>query len=150
MDPPSGAETANPERIRVEGWKVENLFGGLSPACDFMDLVQSGNYSVVTLPAHPGEYSVTAFPAQPGDYSCCKQHDLRPLPLLPAQNEFYTRPVAHEGHDLALARPRYRGRLAMFCGVAHLSRPGPKAIIRAEGSHRASRLPSERPRIFPD
>jgi len=47
-------------------------------ACDFTALVQSGNYSVVTLPAQPGNYSVTAFPAQPGDYSCCKQHDLRP------------------------------------------------------------------------
>ena len=72
----------------MEDWKVENLFGGLSPACDFMDLVQSGNYSVVTLPAHPGEYSVTAFPAQ---------------------NEFYTRPVTHEGHDLARARPPLQG-----------------------------------------
>ena len=97
IDPPSGAETANPERIRVEGWKVENLFGGLSPAtpestrslrsqrCDFMDLVQSGNYSVVTLPAQPGDYSVTAFPAQ---------------------NGFYTRPVAHQRHDPAGLGPR--------------------------------------------
>jgi hypothetical protein len=44
--------------------QVQNLFGGLSPACDFMDLVQNG---------------------------------------------FYTRPVAHQGHDLALARPPLQG-----------------------------------------
>ena len=25
---PSGIETANPERIRIEGWKVENLLAG--------------------------------------------------------------------------------------------------------------------------
>ena len=30
---------------------------------------------------------------------------------LPAQNEFYTRPVAHQGHDLAGLGPRYRARL---------------------------------------
>ena len=46
---------------------IANLFGGLSPACDFVDLVQNG---------------------------------------------FYTRPVAHQGHDLAGLGPRYRARLS--------------------------------------
>ena len=36
----------------------------------------------------PGNYSVTAFPAQKG---------------------FCVRPVAHRGHDLALARPPLQG-----------------------------------------
>ena len=58
---------------------LQNLFGGLSPACDFVDLVQ------------PGNYLVTAFPAQ---------------------NGFCTRPVAHQGHDLAGLGPRYRARLS--------------------------------------
>ena len=57
---------------------TKKLFGGLSMACDFADLVQ------------PGDYSVTAFPAQ---------------------NVFCTRPVAHQGHDLAGLGPRYRARL---------------------------------------
>ena len=48
----------------VQRWTLENLFGGLSPACDFVDLVQNG---------------------------------------------FHTRPVAHQGHDLALARPPLQG-----------------------------------------
>ena len=38
---------------RQDAW-LEALFGGLSMACNFADLVQSGNYSVVTLPAQPG------------------------------------------------------------------------------------------------
>ena len=46
---------------------------------------QLSGYSVTSLPAQPGDYSVTPLPAQPGDYSCCKQHDLRPSPSLPAQ-----------------------------------------------------------------
>ena len=54
----------------------QNLFGGLSTACDFVDLVQ------------PGDYSVTAFPAQ---------------------NGFFTPPVVHQEHDLALARPPLQG-----------------------------------------
>ena len=65
---------------------IENLFGGLSPAYDFVDLVQ------------PGDYSVTAFPAQ---------------------NGFYTRPVAHRRHDLAGLGPRYRTRLS----AVHARRP---------------------------
>ena len=40
-----------------------------SQRCDFVDLVQSGNYSVVTLPAQPGDYSVTVFPAQNGFFT---------------------------------------------------------------------------------
>ena len=52
----------------------------MSTACDFVDLAQSGNYSVVTLPAQPGDYAVTVFPAQ---------------------NAFCTPPVAHQRHDLA-------------------------------------------------
>jgi hypothetical protein len=54
--------------------RLENLFGGLSPACDFADLVQNG---------------------------------------------FYTRPVAHQRHDLAGLGPRYRTRL----GAVRARRP---------------------------
>ena len=40
---------------------------------------------------------------QPGDYS---------VTAFPAQNGFYTRPVAHQRHDLAGLGPRYRARLS--------------------------------------
>ena len=63
----------------------QNLFGGLSPACDFVDLVQSGNYSVVTLPAQPGDYSVTAFPAHPRSTQSLRSCRLRIHP----PNRFY-------------------------------------------------------------
>jgi len=53
-----------------------------------VELAQSGNYSVVTLPAQPGDYAVTVFPAQ---------------------NAFCTPPVVHQRHDLALARPPLQG-----------------------------------------
>ena len=69
---------------------LQNLFGGLSPACDFVDLVQSGNYLVA---------------------------------LLPAQNGFYTHPVAHQGHNLALARPPLQGSFERrSCTSATVSR----------------------------
>ena len=57
----------------------QKLFGGLSEPCDFVELAQSGNYSVVTLSAQPSDYAVTVFPAQ---------------------NAFCTCPVVHQGHDL--------------------------------------------------
>ena len=84
--------------VEIVYFEIQKLLSGCSVACDFADLAQSGNYSVVTLPAQPGNYSVTAFPAQ---------------------NGFYTHPVAHRGHDPAELGPRYRARLS----AVHVRRP---------------------------
>ena len=60
---PAGAFSIQPSQLH-NFRTLRVCFGGRSVACDFVDLAQSGNYSVVTLPAQPGDYSVTVFPAQ--------------------------------------------------------------------------------------
>ena len=74
---------------------VQNLFGGLSTASDFVDLVQ---------------------------------------------NDFCTRPVAHQRHDLAGLGPRYRARL----GVVRVLRPlclGYVSIRQTGSQHAIALIP---------
>ena len=40
--------------------RCENLFSGMYEACDFVDLVQPGDYSVTAFPAHPRSESKVA------------------------------------------------------------------------------------------
>ncbi len=60
-----------------------------------------------TVYGHPGEYSVAALPALRLRGSRAAQGLLGHC--VPAQNGFCTRPVAHQRHDLASARPPLQG-----------------------------------------
>ena len=42
------------DTLEIFPFHFQKLFGGLSMACDFADLVQSGDYSVTAFPAQNG------------------------------------------------------------------------------------------------
>ena len=51
VDKASIDEPLSVPRGSFPAWRHQKLFGGLSMACDFADLVQPGDYSVTTFPA---------------------------------------------------------------------------------------------------
>ena len=62
------------------------------------------------------------------------------------QNGFCTSPVAHQGHDLALARPPLQGsferRSCTSTAVSRLSYPSTKQLLYSLQSPNASRCPT--------